>query len=349
MANFKPKPEHDYLVFNREFKEEKTGDIILFYGEEDYLIQWAVDLYVRKYVDENAKEFDYIKLSEECTADEIIQACDTFSMFSEKRVVWVRNYPWLKSQNPRGVSQQDKEMILNYLNNPNEGAILIFSHENTDTKLELYKTIKRIGKCYNFTKLEEKQFTAFCEKRFRSAGVGISRQTLKYLVEQSGYTHKDTEYRIYNAVNDIEKIIAYSDGIEVTEHDVSVTINGDLDTFIFDFLDAISSNKKAQGFEMLENIISAGEDVFNLIGSLISHFELILDAKELKNDGMTPLQIASELGMHEFRVKKACSYADRFDVTRLKKILSQMYETDRNIKRGLLDQRTALELLVGRI
>ncbi len=53
--------------------------------------------------------------------------------------------------------------------------------------------------------------------------------------------------------------------------------------------------------------------------------------------------------IHEFRIKKAIQAADRFTKTKLKEILVQLYEIDRNIKTGVLEQNLALELLVGRI
>ena len=42
-------------------------------------------------------------------------------------------------------------------------------------------------------------------------------------------------------------------------------------------------------------------------------------------------------------------YTEKFSVDRLKRVLSQLYETDRNIKTGLMEQNLALELLIGRI
>ena len=42
-------------------------------------------------------------------------------------------------------------------------------------------------------------------------------------------------------------------------------------------------------------------------------------------------------------------YTEKFTVNKLKEILSQLYEVDRNIKTGLLEPNLALENLIGRI
>ena len=89
--------------------------------------------------------------------------------------------------------------------------------------------------------------------------------------------------------------------------------------------------------------------MFNIIGVLANHFELMLEVKEFKEEGLGPAAITAKLKVHEFRVKKALAFAEKFTVEKLRSILSQLYETDRNIKTGALEQNLALELLVGRI
>ena len=59
--------------------------------------------------------------------------------------------------------------------------------------------------------------------------------------------------------------------------------------------------------------------------------------------------ITKEMGMHEFRIKKAMSSANRLSLDKLKKTLADLYEIDRSIKQGDIDGVLALELLIGRI
>ena len=60
-------------------------------------------------------------------------------------------------------------------------------------------------------------------------------------------------------------------------------------------------------------------------------------------------EIAKTLKVHEFRVKKTMGFCEKFTIEKLKSILIQLYEIDRNIKTGALEPELALELLVGRI
>lgn len=349
MAGNFVKKQHAFRAFSQDLRADSFASVIFMYGPEEYLIDWAVSSLAKRYVSPGAVCLDYVKLSDDCSTTELTEAASTFSMFSEKRVVWAKNFIPLISVNAKGYAASDTEKILDYINNPNDGTILVFSAAEPEAKSELVKTLKKSCTTYFFDKLDYGELAAFAEKRFKAAGMSIDRNTLRYLIDETGYFNKETEYRILNLENDIKKIIAYSDGEKIREEDISATLNGDMDTFVFNFLDAVSSNRKDTAFELLHNILSSGNEVFNIIGILVNHFELMLVVKEFKEEGLSPAIITSKLKVHEFRVKKAMTFADRFTVEKLRSILSQLYETDRNIKTGTLEQGMALELLVGRI
>ena len=100
---------------------------------------------------------------------------------------------------------------------------------------------------------------------------------------------------------------------------------------------------------MLYHILQSGRDVYGIVAMLINQFELLLEVAELKKEGMNLSQIIAMLQSSEFRIKKAMAFTEKFTVEKLKNVLTQLYEVDRNIKTGLLDQNLALEMLIGRI
>jgi len=70
---------------------------------------------------------------------------------------------------------------------------------------------------------------------------------------------------------------------------------------------------------------------------------------ETTPDSSRQEEIAKTLRINPYRVKKALSVADKFSDKKLKEILTQLYQIDRNIKTGQMEQTLALELLIGRI
>ncbi len=350
MANKNAKPEHAYKRFGQDLKNNNFEPVLFLYGIEQYLVEWAALSLVKKYINPAALSFDFTKIDDEnARIDEVLTSCETFPMFSEKRIVWLKNHALLKSANPKGFSASDKEALLNYAGNPSEETLLILSTEGEGEKNDLFKELKKRCRTYDFDKLDRVQLGAFAEKRFRASGLGIKRDVLRYLIDETGYFNRESEYRIFNLENDIKKIIAHSDGAEIRPEDISSALNADLDTFVFNFLDAAANKKKDAAFTIMHNMISNGSDVFAITGMLINQFELLLEVKEFKEDATPQAEIVKIMKIHEFRVKKAMQTADRFTKSKLREILSQLYEIDRNIKTGALEQNLALELLVGKI
>ena len=177
----------------------------------------------------------------------------------------------------------------------------------------------------------------------------ISPQNLNLLIDATGYFNKESDYRLFHFDNDIKKIVAHCDGVKIAEEDIVRTVDGDMDTIVFDMLDGISGNQKDKAFRILYNSLRSGRDPFSLIGAVVSQFEMMLSVKQMREDGLDLAAIHKKLGGSEYRIKKMIPYANKYSVEKLKKILSSIYETDRNIKTGLLDSQLALEMFIAGI
>jgi DNA polymerase-3 subunit delta len=350
MAYKEIKKEHAFQTFNKLLREEDFPSVIFMYGEEDYLIEWACNALADKLVDKSMQAMDFVKTTEEDTADDLLNFCNTFSIMSPHRVVWAKDFNPLMKKSCKGFGEKELKAIMDYALDPNPSTVLIFSCNEPEASSELVKFLKKNVAVYEFNQLDRGQLSAFAEKRFKAAGLNIDKSTLKYLIDETGYFFKESEYKIFNLENDIKKIIALSDGKAVTEDVIDATVHGDMDTFVFDFLDAAMSSKKDVAIRMLGNMLGSGSEVYSVLGILVNQFELMLMAKQIyERETRNRDKVAEVLKMNAYRVKKALSAADKFSETKLKELLIQLYEIDRNIKTGAIDGNLALELFVGRI
>lgn len=354
---YNKKTEHAFRTFAVNLKNGMDEPVIYMYGAEDYLIDWAVSAIEKRFISGTFASADMEKPDpENVSMEDIVRSCETVSMFSAKRVIWVKDYPPLWQDNAKGFGEGSLRILENYMEEPNPGTILIFSSskvkndpkDKKEKKTKLNKLLLKGAHCYDFCQLDRPALRAFIEKRFKTNGIMIDRQMTDYIVDMTGYYHRDSDYRLMNMDSDLNKIVSLADG-KVTREDVDRAVLGDLDTYVFDLLDHLSVNKKDEAFLLLHNILDSGSDVFSMLGLMISHFELLTEVGELRDAGMDIRGIVREMGVHEFRVKKAMRAADKFGTDKLKKILCRLYETDTEIKQGNIDGVTALELLIGRM
>ncbi len=150
------------------------------YGIEQYLVKWAVDTLVKKYVNPATLSMDYVILDEEnASCSQVIEACETFSMFSERRVVWVRNFKPLTSDSAKGYSKEEIKELAEYTAGSNDKTILIFSSEEIKASAILPTALKKKAQCYHFDKIDKAELSSFAKKRFKTSGEEITARASK--------------------------------------------------------------------------------------------------------------------------------------------------------------------------
>ncbi len=342
--------EHSYKKIDKEIKCNSIKNLLLFYGKEEFLIHWAVNTLIKKFVNKASRELDFFKLDgTAATFDQIRNNCETLPFLSEKRILLVSDFKLIEGGKTKGINEEEEKLLANYLKNLPEHCMLIITSQGADKRKKLFKTISEFGSTYDFGELDEKALKSYIEKRFKEFGKTAKSSVITQFITASGYYDKDTDYTLYNLENDIKKAIAYNEGAEIGMETIANTISGNMDTNVFSMIDSISRDRKDEAYQMLHNLLVSGEKEYKLLALLCSHFEIILSVKEMKEEGKSFSEMKDILGIHEFRIKKALMFADKYTVLRLRKILQKTYEIDKNIKTGLLESSLALELFIAKI
>lgn len=342
--------EHAYRQIDREIKNDQLKNLLLFYGKEQYLVDWAMDAIVEKYLNKALLSLEFTRINgEDATLDEIIKSCETLPMASPQRVVLVSDFKLLEGAKSKHFGEEEEKKLLLYLKSLPDTAMLIFTCENPDKRRKLYKGMSDLGSSYDFSPLDEKSLGGFIAKRFKEWGKEVDARTIAQFIRASGYYDKETDYTLYNLNNDIKKIVAYNEDSVIGLDAICDTVSGNIDTNIFDLIDATSSNKKDQAFQLLHNLLSSGEKEYKILALICAQFEIVLSVKEMKEEGYSFENMREMLGVHEFRIKKAAIFAERYSLPKLYMVLQKAYEIDKNIKTGILESSLALEMFIAEI
>ena len=325
--------EHSFQKISKDIKEDKIKSVIYLCGVEQYLVDWSIDILVDKYINPATKTMDLHLVNMENEApNDAISSCETVPMFSTRKIVVVKN-----------INREFKKELLEYVEDVPSSCTLII------TSVEKDKDLSKACSTYDFDPLEQRQLVAFIAKRFKTSNVHIERALISQIINKSGYYNKDIDYTLYNLEGDLKKVIAHSNGIEITGEDIESGVSENIEHGVFKLMDALSSNRKDEAFRLLNDIILSGESPFKLLANIVSQLELMLQVKELMESGKRQGDIVATLKIHEFRVKKAMGFARKYQVTTLKRILCNAYEADGNIKRGIIEGKLALEMVIAEI
>ena len=332
-----------YKDFVNDRKKGILKDVMFFYGAEDYLMNWAAESIISEYVDEASRDLDVIRLEgDQVTAADIMAAARAYSMFSEKRVVVVRNYLPLYR---KSVDAAEDE-LLSFASMPQEQSIVIFMLESRlSGDLTAYgKKLAKACSSYEFARLERVDLKNFITKRVHAAGKMIARRELDHMIDVSGYYNKGSAYDLSQLDRDVDKIIRACEGDDISAALIEEILIGDSDRFVFGLVDALMAGDRGKALEIAEAIIREEDGAMAVLALLTKQFEIMYDALELSDKGYSISQMAKKTGVNEFRFKRAFNAAGKYSRRKIKRILIGLYNTDRDIKRGNIDKDTALEL-----
>ena len=339
-----------YQEFAKDLKSNTLGDAILLYGAEDFLINWALEKIITSNVEEEYRDLDVrIIDGENASAYDILSEARAYSMFSPKRVAVVKNYlPMYKRMTDPGMDE-----LAEYVDEINKSGgdspvVLVFALESMfSLSMTSYaKDLMKKCKCYEFGRLERHDLSAFINKRIRGAGKMLGSRELAHLIDVTGYYNRGSGYTLTHMDSDLSKLTGAAEGDTIDSHLIDEIMMGDADKFVFDLVDAMTSGNKSKSLEIAKTIIREEDGALPVIALLIKQFEIMYDALELSDRGLSMSQMAKNTGVNEYRFKKAFTAAMRYGTESIKDLLIALYEIDRLFKNGDIDRDTALELFV---
>lgn len=358
---------YDYNRIIKDIKDEDIPSLVLLFGAEQFHVEWAAGALIEKYVNPVTSELDVTVFNEKPSMEELISACETLTMFSKRRVVVVSNSGFFKGKKNDGDkgtledSGESKEnessdkdssdlgILCNYLSNVPPSTLLIFKEAEVNKRLKPYKAVKNYGRDYDFVTLDKQEIRRFIRNRMKKKGKAIRDEIVNLIYDLSGYGHANSEYNLYNLENDLIKISAHSQGEEITALDVTSTLEGDLDTFVFSLIEAMGSGRKGEALNLFSNIVSGGGKFFGILGLLIGQYELMLDVRELLDKGRSLPAIESTLKVNGYRLKKALPTIQKYSAQDLKRLMQNLFAMEQNIKGGLIEQNMAMEIFIGEL
>lgn len=358
--------EDGYNLLKNDIKSGQVPSVILLCGDERYLVQWYVNTIIKRFVNEATASLDFTRLDEKKFGlSNIVEACDTVSMLSEKRVVLVEDFFYAEGVKKKKKDEKnddepavgfdsDEEMnaLCDYLPTVPESTILIFTCGIPDSRSKFVKAVESSGKIYAMKKLKGADLRRFIEKRLKNAGKAARPEIYDEIIRLSGYADRDSSYTLLNLENDINKVIALSKTENISSADVASAISGNRENDVFKMLDAITTGRKDDAYRLMFNSLASdtGEGgTFGILALIIRNLEMMLFVKEMRSEGMNLRECQANISAHPYQVEKAWGFSDNFNVKQLKAMCKTAYEIDGNVKKGLISDTLALEMFIANV
>lgn len=221
------------------------------------------------------------------------------------------------------------------LNNIPPEIRVVFRSDSVDKRTKFYKLVNERGEVVEFKTYapwEQAELINWIGKRVEGRGKRIADNAARLLQEICG-----NNLRLLDS--EIEKIATYiGERQEITEADVS-TLASSLETNAFALLDALRNKKLNEVLVVFQSLLKNKEDLFQLLGLIISQYRLMIQIKSLGGRDLSAI-VGSP-----YYIKKCAQNIARFSLEELKNDLYLLLETNLKLKTGE-DQAATFELLL---
>ena len=305
----------------------------LIYGLEKFLIDKEIKKIIAEHnIDE--LNINYYDGNNDMLKD-IIDDALTISMWSNKKLIIINNSLFLTGS--KNINN-DTDILLDYINNPNPDTIIIFgvNNDKLDERKKIVKELKKksiVKECNKMNNLNN-----IVKDFFK--GYNISNSDLNYFIDRVGNNLDILE-------NEAKKILIYKDdNFDITREDITNLTSKNIDIDIFKLIENIINDNKIEALETYHEMLKYNEEPIKIIIMLANQFRIIYQSKILYQKGYTEANIASNLKIHPYRIKLALQTCCRFKEHTLLKYLSKLADLDYDIKTGKIDSTLGLELFI---
>ena len=147
--------------------------------------------------------------------------------------------------------------------------------------------------------------------------------------------------------SELEKLLLYTAGRPIDEDDVNEVVSYSREASVFAMVDALIEAKAARAALLLHQLLREGDTAPYLLVMITRQLRLLVQAKELSQQGLSAAEIKARLELKsDYVLKKVLEQGQRYSMGRLEQIYRKLLETDLSIKRGLWRGELALDILI---
>ncbi|QKT05296.1 DNA polymerase III subunit delta [Mycoplasma sp. OR1901] len=290
-------------------------NIIFIYGDEEYFINNKIDELKSTFSEENI-----ISFKDDFTISELIETTSSFGLFASQKLIIVNDFELINTKKLKKIQEHFISSLINLLNNNHLHKIVFVNKKNTFEKNDFTKFLIDNTRVFNFQKLDSKSIINFIISYIGSKGAKISFSDATFLSSK-------LPNNLSIIVNEIDKMLKFTKDINYRIISNNI-FNYALDDS-FAFMNAIETNNLKSIYQKYKERFNEGDDIPLLVAQLRNIFGSIYKVHILNIKlKMNVFEIANELKMQDWRVKKFIKLLNIYGIEKVKRILLNLSKVD---------------------
>ena len=321
-----------FVELKKHLLQKKLFAVYNLCGDDGFLLDSAKNLFFTYVINNN--ELSKVKLScETLTADRLKTILSTSSFLLGERVVLIGD---LNIQKNKDIL----DVCVEYSKRPDPITTLVVV--SNEPMLDIKKDAKFLSAkdckfcMVDCNRLDKNMMARWIASNLAENSAKMSQDAISTLIDFSnGY--------LSNVEMEMQKLISYANGREITKQDVELLVTKDLEYGVFELTECLGRGDAKRSLLIVDDLMKETKTAQSVLGMIQNYFRRMFYVAITPG---TNLQIAEKLGVKEWAVVKAKQTASLFTKAKLKDIVEMCGDLDFQVRTGKIAYKRAVDNLI---
>ena len=340
----------DLDTLNKDIQNKKESNCYILCGLDEMLMKETIEKLSNHFVDEGLQELNVSKFyGDDLNGEKLKDAFETFPFMGEKRVVTIYRIPFLNEKLDNDNKKLYEEVKEYLKNTPKQcvilGYVLLKDKRERVTKLKKLMALDKDITIVNIEKLKGAALYNKVNDMFARKGIKIGRIQLRYFCDK-------VENNMEIIDKEIDKLVNYAVGREVTKEDIDILLPRIGEEDIFDLVEFISLKKADRAIDLMNDLINKGENPIVILSQIREQFQKLYRVKIKISKGHKIEDIREEflsvnrVNLPNFVIEKFITQSKKFSEKQLGNCIKLCAQTERILKSTRVNPKNEMELMI---
>ncbi len=318
--------------------------VYFLFGDEEFLIDEALDAIVAAAVDESTRSFNFdLMHGTEATLQEVVERASAYPLMAARRVVVVKELD--RTFALRGKPDANSPFA-RYLAQPAPTTTLVMTAVAGDIlkgksgAKAPYNIVVDGAASVQFKKIYDRDLPSWTADRVRGRGREITPEAVELFIGYVGGS-----LRILN--NEIEKLFTYVEGRkQIVAEDVRAVVGASKTYNVFELQKAVGGKNLELAIEIAERMLQSGESEQLILTMLTRYFTVLWKLIELRTRTRDQNEMARGVGITSFFLNEYLAALSRYPMSHLRNAFEALLQADLTLKTSRTPPEVVLQLLL---